>query len=173
MTARPVARRFLLRAGRALLGAAIVGEATPSCFSAGAGNAPPLNIFYFPVGLAVSKDGSALYAANSDFDLQWNGGTLQSYDLSTIRRHTAGLINTNLNGKPLPPIKFVGGITPQPGCTNADGANVTQSNGQRIPLGQLCAPPVDSTQYFKHSAIIGAFATDLQLSRLGARLFLP
>jgi hypothetical protein len=175
MTARLVARRFLLRASRALLGAAIVGSATPSCFSAGSGSDPPPNIFYFPVGLAVSKGGNALYAVNSDFDLQWNGGTLQSYNLFLIRRHTAELIEANLsNTAPHAPTRasgdvppqFLGGITWQSGCTNANNANVIRPNGQRVPLGQLCAPPADSTTYFRHSAIIGAFATDLQLSTL-------
>jgi hypothetical protein len=40
-------------------------------------------------------------------------------------------------------------------------------------LGETCAPPVDSTAYVRDSAIIGAFATDLQLSVTGTRLFAP
>jgi hypothetical protein len=33
-----------------------------------------------------------------------------------------------------------------------------------VPLGQTCAPPVDSSTYVRDSAIIGAFATDLLLT---------
>jgi hypothetical protein len=148
---------LLLRAGQLLLSAAVVGAAVPSCYSAGAGTAPPPNSFYFPVGLAVSKGAKVLYAVNSDFDLQWNGGTLQTYDLSKLRRHAAKLIRANL-GTPLPadpgdPLPFA---APAPGCP-----------GQPIggkPLGQVCAPPVDSKNYFHASATIGAFATGLQIS---------
>src|SRR5678816_3359143 len=61
--------------------------ALSSCYTAGQGTAPPDKAFYFPVGLAVSKGGNVLYAVNSDFDLQWNGGTLQAYDLDLIRQH--------------------------------------------------------------------------------------
>jgi len=41
-----------------------------ACYQSGDGVAPPPNSFYFPVGLAVSRGGNVLYAANSDFDLQ-------------------------------------------------------------------------------------------------------
>ena len=71
--------------------------------TAGGGTAPPTNSFYFPTGLAVSKGGNVLYAINSDFDLQWNGGTLQSYDLFQIRQDTAALIQANLSGSNTPP----------------------------------------------------------------------
>lgn len=56
-----------------------------SCFAAGEGVEPPLDRFYFPVGLAVSPGGSRLYVANSDFDLQYNGGSLQALNLARIR----------------------------------------------------------------------------------------
>jgi hypothetical protein len=134
------------------------------------------------VGLAVSAGGNALYAVNSDFDLQWNGGTLQSYDLFLIRRDTAALIATNLNGGVPnslagPPfnIEFVN----PPANTNCLTApQVLTANGtQRVPLGQICAPPVQSTKYVRSSTIIGAFATDLQLQTfdgvVGTRLFAP
>src|SRR5215472_1987422 len=88
---------FSLRAGQLLLGALVAGAATPSCASSGAGSSPPPNTFYFPVGLAVSPTGKVLYAVNSDFDLQWNGGTLQSYNLAALRQDTKDLIAKNLS----------------------------------------------------------------------------
>src|SRR5437667_10872640 len=63
-----------------------------ACYSTGDGSPPPSKDFYFPVGLAVSAHGNVLYVANSDFDLQYNGGTVQSYDLSAIRLDTVRLL---------------------------------------------------------------------------------
>jgi DNA-binding beta-propeller fold protein YncE len=51
-----------------------------SCASPAQGLRPPPAL-YFPVGVAVSPGGAALYVANSDFDLQFNAGTVQVYDL--------------------------------------------------------------------------------------------
>ncbi|MDP9033549.1 MAG: hypothetical protein M3O50_01975 [Myxococcota bacterium] len=147
---------LFLRAGHLLLGAAAVAAAMPSCYSAGAGTAPPPRSFYFPVGLAVSYDGKWLYAVNSDFDLQWNGGTLQSYDLTTLRSDASALIASNLAGGNAPPALQLLGPAPGASCVS------TPTPG--TPLGQSCAPPVDSRAYFHDSAVIGAFAIDLQLS---------
>src|SRR5438067_5057349 len=82
---------------RRLLTASILGLVFSSCYAAGQGTAPPDKSFYFPVGLAVSKGGNVLYAVNSDFDLQWNGGTIQSLDLRLIRRHTVMAIQDPTN----------------------------------------------------------------------------
>src|SRR3954464_14922100 len=73
---------------RALSALAVVSTGgVASCYSTGDGSPPPLNEFYYPVGLQVSAGGTVLYAVNSDFDLQFNGGTLQAYDLRLIRQH--------------------------------------------------------------------------------------
>ena len=58
---------------------------TGGCFDPGHGVDPPLDRFYFPVGLAVDADGERLYVANSDFDLQYNGGSLQALRLDRLR----------------------------------------------------------------------------------------
>ncbi|MDP9149889.1 MAG: hypothetical protein M3O36_08135, partial [Myxococcota bacterium] len=147
---------LFLRAGQLLLGAAAIGVAVPSCYSAGAGTAPPPKSFYFPVGLAVSHDGKWLYAVNSDFDLQWNGGTLQSYDLTRLRSDASALVASNLGGGNAPPTLQLLGSTPAASCVGTPPAG--------IPLGQSCSPPVDPRAYFHDSAVIGAFAIDLQLS---------
>lgn len=54
------------------------------CYSTGDGP-DPTTALYFPVGLAVSPGGHALYVANSDFDLQFNAGTVETYELDDIR----------------------------------------------------------------------------------------
>jgi hypothetical protein len=168
---RDVARRLaflLMRAGLASAGGIAVGSLVPACYTGGGGGTnPPTATFYFPVGLAVSSGGNALYAANSDWDLQWNGGTLQSYDLFLIRRHTAELILANETQQWL----ATGTQTPDSAITfltswqlDCQNPSVNQNpDGTRIALGEACAPPVDSTKYERNSAIIGAFATDLQL----------
>src|ERR1700722_17399955 len=108
--------RLFLRAIRPALGAAVAAAAISACYTAGGGTAPPPNTFYFPTGLAVSTGGDVLYAINSDFDLQWNGGTLQSYDLFQIRQDAASLIQSNLSGANTPPpgIPFIDAW--QPNC---------------------------------------------------------
>src|SRR3954471_16910420 len=76
------------------------------CFLQGDRSAPPSDVFYFPVGLQVWANGTVLYAVNSDFDLQYNGGTLQSYDLRLIREHAYDLVTDPAKtlgpGSPLP-----------------------------------------------------------------------
>jgi hypothetical protein len=185
---------LLLRAGRLLLGASVAAAVMSACYSAGGGAAPPTSTFYFPTGLAVSAGGNVLYAINADFDLQWNGGTLQSYNLFLIRRHAVQLIQVNatLQANPstspqsalqlLPP-DFPPFLAPWPQTVNVNGNVVyacpgfaplpTHGTGVGVPLGEACAPPVDSSYYVRDSAIVGAFATDLQLALTGNRLFAP
>jgi hypothetical protein len=55
-----------------------------ACYSIGEGIGPPLASIYFPTGLAVSRNSDYLYVVNSDFDLQYNAGTLQSLSLDRI-----------------------------------------------------------------------------------------
>jgi hypothetical protein len=167
--------RFFSRAGQTLLGAAMVGIAGPACFSAGGGTAPPPDTFYFPVALAVASDNtgdagvlnagqaSVLYAANSDFDLQYNGGTVQSYNLIQLRKDAKALIDANL-GVASPDelvqagrLAFVNGSHWMPNC-------VTSPPAPGMPLGENCSPPVKSTGYREATVVIGAFASGMQLS---------
>src|SRR6266436_1748423 len=59
---------------------AVVASCLAGCYSTGDGP-DPSTALYFPVGLAVSPGGHALYVANSDFDLQFNAGTVEAYRL--------------------------------------------------------------------------------------------
>ncbi len=154
--------RLLLRVARVALCATVAAAATSACYSSGDGTSPPTASFYFPVGLAVSPGGRVLYAVNSDFDLQYNGGTLQSYDLQQMRHDAAALVAYNVppgaDKSTIEQIPFVSGI-PAPCLAEmyvlAPGAA----------LDEGCAPPVDGSApiYFKDSVTVGAFATDLQL----------
>src|SRR5262245_15051768 len=57
------------------------------CYSTGEGPTPSVTALYFPVGIAVSPGGKALFVANSDFDLRFNAGTVGAYDLPRIREY--------------------------------------------------------------------------------------
>ncbi len=148
-----------------------------SCYSTGDGTLPPPESFYFPTGLAVSPGGNVLYVVNSDFDLQWNGGTIQSYDLDQIR-HDAALMAVDPTA-PSIAVNLVHKPGPAPGeCPNHSVVNWADGTG-RAPPGQTCAPPVNSFVYVRDSATIGAFATDIQVSNIltskspETRLFIP
>ncbi|WP_394847195.1 hypothetical protein LZC95_06965 [Pendulispora brunnea] len=170
---------------RRLMGAAAVTLC--ACYSGGGnGSDPPSNQLYFPVGLAVSTGGNVLYAVNSDFDLQWSGGTLQSYDLFKLRHDIGVMLNWDPgpDQRNFPGLPYVEDHKPaffcKPDGTFPGGPEVDQNNN-RIPVGRICAPPMHSEAYFHDSVTIGAFATDLQLSRGtldgsptgGRRLFMP
>jgi hypothetical protein len=164
-----VGRRFVAAFPLLVVGLA----ADTGCYDIGDGTSPPTNAFYFPVGLQVSHGGTVLYAANSDFDLQFNGGTLQSYDLRLIREHAVIAISDPTNSTPLaasnglPPLPLARGAAS--GCPDNPPVTIPGST-IRQPLGATCAPPTDSTFYVRDAAVIGAFATNLLLSLAPADL---
>ena len=145
---------------RRLLGA--IALSFCACYSAGDGTAPPDKNFYFPVGLAVSRGGNVLYVVNSDFDLQWNGGTLQSYDLHLIRRH-AVLTRDDPSNPELTAVILDGRQPAEGDCPSEPPLYRGDKSGRAQPPGETCSPPFDSQFYVRDSAIIGAFATDLQI----------
>src|SRR5215472_2957560 len=120
---------------------ALLVATVASCYSAGNGTAPPDKSFYYPVGLGVSLGGNVLYVANSDFDLQWNGGTVQSYDLHLIRKHAVWAIADPTN--PNLPLAQ----PPAPGCPG--NPPIYNGSGGRQSLGQTCSPPVNSQFYVR------------------------
>lgn len=156
----------LSRARAYVVSTAVVAGTVSSCYSTGDGSAPPIDRFYYPVGLQVSHGGSVLYAINSNFDLQYNGGTIQSYDLRKIRRDV-------MIAKDLPQDPRLPHVHPEDakkaGCP-AESSDVRESGG-RTTLGESCNPPMRSWEYLRDHAVIGAFATDLRLSAPPERLF--
>jgi hypothetical protein len=154
------------RAWLAALPILVLGAA--NCYSTGDGSPPPLQDLYYPVGLQVSAGGTVLYAVNSDFDLQFNGGTIQSYDLGLIRRHTLDLIADPLN--PNVPILDRGKLTQVDSTGKVTTLACPAQAQANVTLGETCAPPVDSKFYVRDTAIIGAFATDALLSKPPSQL---
>jgi len=67
------------------LGLLAVGLAGAACADTGRGVDPDRGQIYFPVGLALDRAGDFLVVVGSDFDLQFNQGTVQSLSLARVR----------------------------------------------------------------------------------------
>jgi len=65
---------------------ALSALALAGCYDQGDGVEPPLTRIYFPTGLVMSPGGTRLYVVNSDFDLQYNSGSVQALDLERVRQ---------------------------------------------------------------------------------------
>lgn len=76
--------RDVLRAGMPGILALATG-----CFNS-EGLDPPLDEIYFPIASATSRDGDFLFVANSNFDLRYNGGTVQAFDLDALDEKLGG-----------------------------------------------------------------------------------
>ncbi|MDX2051078.1 MAG: hypothetical protein SFV15_01720 [Polyangiaceae bacterium] len=143
--------------------------ALSSCSGTGDGVEPPLEAIYFPVGLSLDRTGQHLFVANSDFDLQFNGGSLQSLDTNRI-------------------LEFLPKSCPLgQSCADRCGELGQATAADQILVPGPCSPvdlasPQDGGRPILTDAVkIGAFATDLvSLTRPVAepaghpgRLFLP
>lgn len=77
--------------------AAFAALSQAGCYFTDEGLSPPTQSFYYPTGLAISPGHSALYVVNSDFDLQYNGGTVQVLNLEEdvfgLRARLAEMLN--------------------------------------------------------------------------------
>lgn len=119
--------------------------AATGCYPPGDGAAPPLDRIYFPVGVAVSPDQTQLLVVNSDFDLQYNAGSFQVFDLTRLRalaRETHDAADCGALGE----------------RSVADRA-LTPGRCRAI---QPTAPPGGGS-LMQESIAIGAFATDILL----------
>ncbi|HEX3595522.1 MAG TPA: hypothetical protein VHU80_10480, partial [Polyangiaceae bacterium] len=165
------------------------------CFPPDEGRSVPLDKIYFPVGIQVSPGRNWMYVANSDFDLQFNAGTLQVYDLQKLRSlvpeycdassdcATDGQV-CDLTGDPTkrlgPSHRCVDSADPNP-CARA-GEKPLDPGDQSLTPG-LCTPlepkPLLLGGVENGVVSIGAFATDLLYATnplqggTGGRLFIP
>jgi YVTN family beta-propeller protein len=164
----PLVRNFAMAS--AVLALAGVPAGAGGCYTGGGGNEPPLDSLNFPVGLAVSEGGNVLYVLNSDFDLQWSGGSLQAYDLTMLRRHVLRVL-----ANPSDPYFDDVRVTPLPKDTQGnpirvDGVQCRKTIAPQAPdsqtpaFGQACAPPIQAQLYVRDAGIVGAFGTTLHRS---------
>lgn len=125
------------------------------CFGPGEGLEVPRNEIYFPTGLALDREANYLYVVSSDFDLQYNGGAIQSYHLPALEEL----------------------------LLDEDQDDPCRGLGERAPADKLlypgrCRPiPVDADGLQEDQVKIGAFATDAVMRPLADsstdRLFVP
>jgi hypothetical protein len=137
-----------------------------ACLSTGEGRPPPLDDFLYPVGLAVSPNGRVLWAANSDFDLAFNGGTILALDLDAVRADEA-----KVRRDPSDPTLPLAQAPVPAGACPADPPGAIPGTGVRQPATQTCAPPVRTAAYVKNGVVTGAFAT--RIDYRDGRLFVP
>jgi len=167
----------------------------PGCYDQSGGVEPPLDRIYFPVGLAMSPGASRLYVVNSDFDLQYNGGSLQALDLTRLRQLLPKPCDEDDDCPAdkrcdLTPNDENGG-SPSHWCVDQAGSHAGEPCGpfgEKGPASRLLQPgrcgyvshvkPQDGSPSLVVGKVgIGAFATDvLYRSRPngpGGRLFVP
>ena len=148
--------------GTLALGAFVVS----SCFTSSDGLEPPTDVAYYPTALTISTGRTALYVANSDFDLQYNGGTVQALDLAgdsglrTLARTIAETIDAK--GAETNPTEV---------CASIGSVPNTEAFAHPGP----CAP-LKISQFLKKVATIGAFASQAVMvdrtdGQPGSRLF--
>ena len=153
-----------LRVRVAALGVSLGGVALAlaSCITPSAGQPPPLKSFYYPTGLAVSPGRTALFVANSDFDLQYNGGSVLALDLAAVRKRLGKLRDSLETAR-----------GDQAGCVGGE----LLANNNRLLSPSPCSA-LDAAAYVRSAATIGAFASGEIVVRrpggiAGARLFVP
>lgn len=162
---------------------------TIGCFKPDDGREPPLERVYFPTGIVLSPDGNRLYVANSDWDLQFNAGSVQAYDAARLRERLPRHCDADADcagGErcDLQPSADANGVerAPTHWCVDAVTSDPCaglglQTAAQRSTSPGLCAPLDNADpELLLGSVNVGAFATDLVYRANpagGGRLFVP
>ncbi len=126
------------------------------CFG-GEGLEVPTDEIYFPLGLAIDRSGKHLYVVSSDFDLQYDGGSVQSYRLDDLYAQLPERCATDAE---------CGGSRPvcNQGLCAASLDDSPCAQGDRSPDEWLLYPGrcnfIDNKPLIESRVKIGAFATD-------------
>lgn len=178
-------------AGRALIyGQAALILAALGCFKPDDGREPPVDRIYFPVGLALSSDGDRLYVANSDWDLQFNAGSVQAYDAARLREMLPRYCEADTDCESFGQVCDLAASNREGGLQFAgthwcvDPATLDPCPGRTVqsPADRLLEPGVCSAvdnrlpDLLLEGVRVGAFATDLIYRANpngGGRLFVP
>lgn len=167
-----------------LLAGAISLSGPAGCFALGEGLEPPLQGLYYPTAIVTSPGGRALYVVNSDFDIQYTGGTVQAVDLVSLRSCVGRLRDNLARGASAENACSDVGLLPKDASTattsdedDNDGPVVVPGPCKAIPLDTpiACAvqddpatpgtdPPVKGP-LIRSSRVIGAFASSAALLR--------
>lgn len=156
-----------------------------ACTAAGDGVSPPHDRLYFPVGLTVDATSDWLYVVNSDFDLQFNRGTVQSLRLERVRELTPRVCGTDddcaagelcdVGSDELGPTADNGGVAsyfcvpdrqarPCGSIPESTPSSRALAPGRCAPM-DLTAPPDGGESFLEESVAISAFATDSLIAR--------
>ncbi len=168
---------WLARAAAGL--AAFAAASAAGCiYTSDAGLTPPLTSFYYPTGIAVSPGRSALYVVNSDFDLQFTGGTVQVLDLDQLRPQLTTLVNAFLADKSGAEACATIGLASNDQCLDVPPFLCENDILNPGPCAPILGDPANPL--VKSYATIGAFGSGLVLvtndggpMARGARLFVP
>lgn len=79
---------------------AAVPLAGVACVPPGDGVPPPAARIYFPVSVTVNRTGEYLFVVNSDFDLKYAQGTIQSLSIARIRELAQRVCSTDADCAP-------------------------------------------------------------------------
>jgi hypothetical protein len=140
----------------------LLAFATTGCFTDAEGQKPSETQIYFPTGVLMSPGGNVLYIANSDFDLQYSGGSVQALEAAALRKPILALANR---------------IAQDSGATSGACAEQGLRNNQAAFLQPGPCSPIDIAPFIRTARFIGAFASGLMLTHEPnnnrARLFAP
>jgi hypothetical protein len=137
-----------------------------SCFTGSEGRAPDPNQFYYPTGLVVSAGRTALYVANSDFDLAYSGGTVQVLNAKKLRDVVR---------------KMASGLAQKKSAATVCGETKPYDDDRRLTLNSdtFLSPgpcsPIEVATFMRNAVFVGAFASGIVLTydpdKPRARLF--
>ncbi len=125
----------------------VVAASLSACVFDNPGSPPRDRAFHFPIAAVASPDARWLYVVNSDFNLQYNGGSIVVVDLSRVRDAILGPA-----GSPRPVT-----VTPPPAAPSA----------RQIDPESVWMPPLQG-ENGPTTIRINPFATDVQLRTVGA-----
>ncbi len=128
------------------------------CLIVAEGTTPPVDSIYFPTALTISPGRTTLYVANSDFDLQFSGGSVQALDADGLRQKARAVAAAVQSGQD---------------ASGACGAIGVKANAEPFLNPGVCAP-IDVKPFIRKAVPIGAFASSAVVLRRegeGARLF--
>lgn len=157
---------------------AFAGLMTLSCVPPGDGKGAEADRIYFPVGLVVDDTSDHLIIINSDFDLQYNQGTLQSVSLDRLRAvvptpcsldgdcggsQICDLVPTEEN-RQRPSFLCVDAVDKLPcaGLNEKSDPQLAVSPGRCAPV-ELSSSPLDGKPFLVDVAETSAFATQALL----------
>ena len=132
-----------------------------ACFGPGEGLEVPEDEIYFPVGVSLDARGEHLFVVSSDFDLQYNGGAIQSYDLEKL---TANIQRTCASDEDCNGLEGGSGCDVDVGLCRFGDARYCPGEelapSQRVLYPARCKP-IDQRPFITSQVKIGAFATDV------------